>query len=467
MRDVTILGGGPVGVLLSVVLSDMGVSNIVIDRDETPYQLPRAIVMDDEIQRGFHDHGLGDWLLANTEPLQRGDFVGPDNEIVIGADIPPLGLQGVPPVVTHFQPDLDTMLRAEAQRRGAEVRWGRTAVDMIDNGSSVTTTLDDGEVVESRWYVGCDGASSWTRKKVGLKLEDLKFDQDWLVVDAELNEGAEVDLPVGVRQYCRTDRPFTYVQGVRRYRRWEFQIQEHEDAQRLNTDEGLWGLLDGMISPANSRLVRSAVYRFHAVVAPEMRQGNVFLAGDSAHQTPPFAGQGLNSGMRDAINLAWKLSFVKRGLATERILDTYTEERAPHVRSTIAHAVDMGRLIDQLGGRVSHGVDVESGYGGSRPSPHIESGIVAGDDPRVGHQFWFHPEVSARARDNGASFVVVARENIEIPESLRPFTAPVLVAPDAVQDAHAIVVRPDRYVAAVARSAGELADFAHAITARF
>jgi hypothetical protein len=171
--------------------------------------------------------------------------------------------------------------------------------------------------------------------------------------------------------------------------------------------------------------------------------------------------------MRDAINLAWKLSFVKRGLATERILDTYTEERAPHVRSTIAHAVDMGRLIDQLGGRVSHGVDVESGYGGSRPSPHIESGIVAGDDPRVGHQFWFHPEVSARARDNGASFVVVARENIEIPESLRPFTAPVLVAPDAVQDAHAIVVRPDRYVAAVARSAGELADFAHAITARF
>lgn len=467
MRDVTILGGGPVGTFLSVVLSDMGVTNTVIDRDLVPYQLPRAIVMDDEIQRAFHDHGLGEWLTANTEPLQRGDFVGPDGEVVIGADIPPMGLQGVPPVITHYQPELDTMLRAEAERRGADVRWGRTAVAMKDNGSSVTTTLDNGDVVESRWYVGCDGASSWTRKQVGIQLEDLKFDQEWLVVDAELNIGADVDLPVGVRQYCHKDRPFTFVQGVRRFRRWEFQVQENEDADLLNTDEGLWGLLDGMISPENSRLVRSAVYRFHAVVAPEMRRGNVFLAGDSAHQTPPFAGQGLNSGMRDALNLAWKFSFVKRGLASENILDTYTEERAPHVRSTIAHAVDMGRLIDQLGGRVSHGVDVESGYGGSRPSPHIESGVVAGDDPRVGHQFWYHPEVSLRVRENGASFVVVAQGNIELPASLKSIAAPVVVAPQAVQDAYAIVVRPDRYVAAVAASAGELAECAQALASKF
>ncbi len=456
MIDVTILGGGPVGSFLSVILSDMGVTNVVIDRDAVPYQLPRAIVMDDEIQRAFHDHHMGEWLQTHTEPLQRGDFVGPDNTVVIGADIPPLGLQGVPPVVTHYQPELDTMLRAEAEKRGASVRWGRTAVELSDNGTSVVTTLDNGENIESRWYVGCDGASSWTRKKVGLTLEDLRFDQEWLVVDAELHEGADVDLPVGVRQYCRPDRPFTFVQGVRRFRRWEFQIQQHEDAHALNTEEGLWSLLDGMISPDNARLVRSAVYRFHAVVAPELRQGNVFLAGDSAHQTPPFAGQGLNSGMRDALNLAWKFSFVKRGLASENILDTYTTERAPHVRSTIAHAVDMGRLIDQLGGRVSHGVDIESGYGGTRPSPFIEKGIVVGDDPRVGHQFWFHPEVSQAVRVNGASFAVVTSENIELSESLRALNAQVVVAPESVNGAHAVIVRPDRYVAAVATSATEL-----------
>ncbi len=460
MVDVTILGGGPVGCFLSVVLSDMGVSNVVIDRDLVPYRLPRAIVMDDEIQRAFHDHGMGDWLRAHTEPLGRGDFVGPDNEVVIGSDIPPLGLQGVPPVVTHYQPELDTMLRAEAERRGSTVLWGRTAVDMVDTGALVRTTLDDGRVVESRWYVGCDGASSWTRKKTGLRLEDLRFDQEWLVVDAELHEGASVDLPVGVRQYCHTDRPFTYVQGVRRFRRWEFQVQEHEDADALNTEEGLWGLLAGMISPENARLVRSAVYRFHAVVAPQMRTGNVFLAGDSAHQTPPFAGQGLNSGMRDALNLAWKMSFVVRGLATEGILDTYTQERVPHVRSTIAHAVDMGRLIDQLGGRVSHGVDIESGYGGSRPSPFLESGIVTGSDPRVGHQFWYHPDVSRALRADGASMSVVAATEIGVPDELLRVGARLVVAPDAVPGSYAVVVRPDRYVAAVASDADELADHA-------
>lgn len=456
MLDVTILGGGPVGCFLAVILSDMGVSNVVIDRDVAPYQLPRAIVMDDEIQRAFHDHGMGDWLQQNTEPLQRGDFVGPTNEVVIGADIPPLGLQGVPPVVTHYQPDLDTMLRAEAERRGSQVLWGRTAVDMVDSGSSVVTILDTGETVESRWYVACDGASSWTRKHIGLTLEDLRFDQEWLVVDAELHEGAVVDLPRGVRQYCHKDRPFTFVQGVRRYRRWEFQVQENEDARQLNTEEGLWSLLQGMISPDTARLVRSAVYRFHAVVAPNMQEGNVFLAGDSAHQTPPFAGQGLNSGMRDALNLAWKLSFIKRGLATEKILDTYTTERAPHVRSTIAHAVDMGRLIDQLGGRVSHGVDVESGYGGTRPSPHIEQGIVFGDDPRVGHQFWFHPHVSSAVRAQGASFAVVTQVPIELPDTLQRIGAQLVIAPESVQGAYAVVVRPDRYAAAVAHDANQL-----------
>lgn len=467
MLDVTILGGGPVGCFLAVILSDMGVSNVVIDRDETPYQLPRAIVMDDEIQRAFHDHDMGDWLLENTEPLTRGDFVGPTNEVIIGADIPPLGLQGVPPVVTHYQPELDTMLRAEAQRRGSIVKWGRVAVDMVDNGSSVVTTLDNGDTVESRWYVGCDGASSWTRKHVGLALDDLHFDQEWLVVDAELHENAIVDLPRGVRQYCHTDRPFTFVQGVRRFRRWEFQVQENEDAQQLNTDAGLWSLLEGMISPNTARLVRSAVYRFHAVVAPNMQKGNVFLAGDSAHQTPPFAGQGLNSGMRDALNLAWKMSFVVRGLAHDAILSTYTDERAPHVRSTIAHAVDMGRLIDQLGGRVSHGVDIESAYGGTRPSPHLESGIVTGTDPRVGHQFWYHPEVSKAVRVNGASFVVVVQENIDLPDELQSLGAQVVVAPESAQGAYAVVVRPDRYVAAVASSASDLRDIATTLSASF
>ena len=458
--DVVIIGGGPVGCLLSILLSDMGVTNAVIERDVSPYQLPRAIVMDDEIQRMFHDHGMGSWLEANTSRLEAADFVDGNGNHILGAEVPPMGLQGLPPVVVHYQPELDAMLRTQAKARGAQVHWGQVATSLHDNGHHCVVTLDDGTVYESRWVVGCDGASSWTRKQLALQLEDLEFDQPWLVVDIELHENAQVDLPVGVRQYCDAQRPATYVKGHRRYRRWEFQIQEDEDAQQLNTEDGLWSLLSPWVTRNDASIVRSAVYRFHAVVAPQLQKGNVFLAGDSAHQMPPFLGQGLNSGMRDAVNLAWKLAFVQRGLATEKILHTYTTERVPHVRSVVAHAADVGRLIDQLSGRVSHGINSDSGYGGARPAAHIESGLVYGNDERVGHQFWFHPDVSAAVVHNGASLVVVCAEAIDLPDELVRLDAHVVVAPSAVGDAYAIVVRPDRYVAAVVRDARELQKFA-------
>lgn len=458
--DVVILGGGPVGSLMAVLCNDAGLSNIVIDRDAQPYQLPRAIVMDDEAQRLLHDHGMGEWLMAHTTPLTAADFVDAQHNRVLGAEVPSMGLQGVPPVVCHYQPELDTMLRAEAERRGSTVRWGHTATALTHDADGVTLTLDSGETVSGRWLVGCDGASSWTRKTVGLTLTDLGFDQEWLVVDVELFPGRGESLPEGVRQYCDPVRPSTYVKGHAAYRRWEFQVQEHEDAAALNTEEGLWSLLQPWLSPDDARIVRSAVYRFHAVVAPEWRRGSVFLAGDSCHQMPPFMGQGLNSGMRDAMNLAWKLSFVKRGLANQTLLDTYTLERAEHVRHVVSHAADLGRLIDQLAGRVSHGISADSGYGGARPQPFLEHGFVWGSDPRVGHQFWYHPAVSRALRHDGVSCVVVAASAVELPAALAAIGAQLVVAPEAVGESFAVVIRPDRYVAAVASDSSELTAFA-------
>ena len=456
--DTVILGGGPVGCTLAFLLNDMGVSNAVIDRDLEPYGLPRAAVMDDEIQRVFHDHGLGDWLAGNTTALERADFVDQSGAVLIGTDMPPLGLQGVPPVVCHFQPDLDAMLRARARSGGSRTFWGRTAVDMADRGDRVETALDDGTTLTSRWFVGCDGASSWTRRHVGITLDDLRFDQEWLVVDVEVNEGSTVDLPLGVRQYCHADRPVTYVKCHDRYRRWEFQVQPDEDSAALNTPGGIWSLLEQWMTPRDGRLVRSAVYRFHAVVAPEMRRGNVFLAGDSAHQMPPFAGQGLNSGMRDAVNLSWKMSFVAHGLAGDAIFDTYGAERIPHVTSTVAHAVDLGRLIDQLAGRASHGVDIESGYGGKRPAPFLEAGVVVPSDPRVGHQFWWRPDVSAALRTDCTTFVVVTNGSVDLSGGAHGIPLANVVDPEATGGSFAVVVRPDRYVAAVAADEQELND---------
>jgi len=458
--DVVILGGGPVGCLLAILLNKMGVSNTLVERDMQPYQLPRAIVMDDEIQRILHDYGMGSWLEAHTSRLENADFVAADGSHILGQEVPALGLQGVPPVVVHFQPDLDAMLRYEAVQTGTIAHFGHTVTDMSDHGSHVMTTLDDGSVITSRWFVGCDGASSWTRKHVGLVLEDLRFDQPWLVVDVELFENSRAELPLGVRQYCDPARPSTYVKGHARNRRWEFQIQPGEDAQAMNTEAGLWALLAPWLTPADARIVRSALYRFHAVVAPELRSGNVFLAGDSAHQMPPFLGQGLNSGMRDAMNLAWRMGFVKRGVATDTLLDSYTTERVPHVRSVVGHAADVGRLIDQLAGRESEGIDTDSGYGGARPQPFIETGMVTGDDPRVGHQFWYHPLVSQAVVTNGGSFVLVSATTVELPAELEALGCQCVVAPEAVENVYAIVVRPDRYVAAVAQNSSELHEHA-------
>lgn len=454
--DVVILGGGPVGCLLAILLNKMGVTNTLIERDLQPYKLPRAIVMDDEIQRLLHDYGMGEWLVAHTSRLENADFVSADGSFILGQAVPEIGLQGVPPVVVHFQPDLDAMLRQEAINSGTTAFFGHTVANMIDHGTHVETTLDNESLVTSRWFVGCDGASSWTRKQVGLTLEDLQFDQQWLVVDVELNEDAPVELPVGVRQYCDPARPSTYVKGHAQNRRWEFQIQPGEDASAMNTEAGLWSLLTPWLTSEHARIVRSALYRFHAVVAPELRHGNVFLAGDSAHQMPPFLGQGLNSGMRDAMNLAWRMGFVQRGTASDKLLDSYTAERVPHVRSVVGHAADVGRLIDQLAGRESEGIDANSGYGGARPQPFIEAGMVTGNDARVGHQFWYHPLVSRAVVKNGGSFVLVSAASVELPEELQALGCQCVVAPETVDGAYAILVRPDRYVAAVAHDASEL-----------
>jgi 3-(3-hydroxy-phenyl)propionate hydroxylase len=465
--DVVILGGGPVGCLLSVLLGDAGVRSAVVERDAQPYSLPRAIVMDDEIQRVLRLHGMGGFLDDRTEPMAAADFVDADGATVIGLDIPATGLLGLPPVVVHYQPELDAMLRREVEARGADARWGRTVADVREDGDGVLTSLDDGSEIRSRWFVGCDGASSWTRKRFGLSLDDLQFDQDWVVVDVELHEDASVDLPRGVRQYCEPARPSTYVKGVRRFRRWEFQVQPGEVPADLATDEALWSLLSRWLTPRDARLVRSATYRFHAVVAPTMRAGRAFLAGDAAHQMPPFAGQGLNSGMRDAVNLAWKMGMVSSGCAGDALLDSYSVERVPHVRRTVASSVDMGRLIDQIAGHVSHGVGVDAGYGGDAQQPFLEDGLVVHGDPRAGRQFWHHVGVEQASVRRGGSFVVVAgSDDAAVPPSLGALPTELVVAPEAANGAFAVVVRPDLFVAGVAVDQGGLDAIGRAIASR-
>ena len=197
--------------------------------------------------------------------------------------------------------------------------------------------------VEGDWLWGCDGARSLTRKTLGIELEDLEFDQPWLVVDTMLKR--DVELPDVALQVCDPARPTTFIPSSGRHRRWEFMLMPGETAADLEHEETYWPLLESWVTRDDTEVIRAVVYSFHAVIAKEYRSGRAFILGDAAHQMPPFLGQGMCAGIRDAANLAWKLDLVRQGLADDSLLDTYYEERAPHVRAIIARAVQAGRII--------------------------------------------------------------------------------------------------------------------------
>ncbi len=462
--DVVVVGGGPVGVTTALLLAHRGFTVRVLEQATEIYDLPRAIVMDDEIQRVFQGIGLLDELLAITTPMQGAEFVTVDGERIVGAELPedapwPLGLH---PSVTYYQPELEAFLRRAAERAGVELQLGVT-VDAVDQDADRVAAHVGNERHEASWLVAADGASSRIRKALGLAFVDQGFDQDWLVLDVQLTRPVPT-LPHFVQQICDPARPTTYVVGHADYRRWEFQLQEGETRDEMVRDERVWELLQPWLTPDDADLIRSVVYRFHATVADAMRVGRVFLAGDAAHQMPPFLGQGLCSGVRDAANLAWKLRLVVDGLAGDNLLDTYSAERLAHAAGVVAHAVDTGRLIDELSGRATEQTALDAAYGGGRPFPILDCGMVYGDHPSVGRQVP-QPTIDGQRFDEllGDAFAIVvdhAATAVGVTEQWGPLAQVVVVAPGTMPmtlpPGGAVVVRPDRYVAAVAHDATEL-----------
>ena len=463
--DVIVVGGGPVGVMTALLLAQRDFSVRVLERAPEVYDLPRAIVMDDEIQRVFQNAGLLDGLRAITSPLRGAEFVRPDGERIVGAELPedadwPLGLH---PTVTYYQPELEAFLRDAAVRNGVDLRLG-VEVTSVDQDPNDVTVATDAGTMTARWLVAADGASSRIRKQLGLAFVDQGYDQDWLVLDVRLRREVP-SLPLLVQQVCDPVRPTTYVVGHADYRRWEFQLQPGETREEMVEPARVWELLDGWLTPDDADLIRAVVYRFHATVADEMRVGRIFIAGDAAHQMPPFLGQGLCSGIRDAANLAWKLRLVDDGRGGEALLDTYGAERMPHAAGVVEHAVDTGRLIDELSGRAPQQTGLDAAYGGSRPFPILRHGVLFGDHPSVGRQLP-QPTVDDRPLDEllGSWFAVVVDDTsaatgiqqrwgdlariVEVPAGTMPMSLP---------PGGAVIVRPDRYVAAVCHDATELA----------
>lgn len=371
VHDVAVVGLGPVGATLANLLALRGLSVVVLEREAAVYALPRAIHFDGECMRVFQAAGIAAGLEPSLFPSPGMRFVDARGGLLIDWSRP----QGTGPQAWNasyrfHQPQLEGTLRAALARRpNVDVRL-LTEVLSIDQGSVQgaparlnVARVDGGgaqaaSIVEARYVVGCDGARSLVRTCMGVSLDDLRSHERWLVVDLVLTR-ERPDLGDYSLQFCDPARPATYVRGVGMRRRWELMLKPEEDAAEMTRPERLWELLSPWVTPEDGYLERPAVYTFHSVVAQRWRQGRLLIAGDAAHQTPPFMGQGMCAGIRDASNLAWKLAEVVHGRAPDSLLDSYETERAPHVREFIETAVRLGQVIQATDVEEAHRRDAQ------------------------------------------------------------------------------------------------------------
>ncbi|KUM88393.1 3-(3-hydroxyphenyl)propionate hydroxylase [Streptomyces cellostaticus] len=347
--DVAIVGNGPIGAALSVLLAQRGLRVTVLERRPRPYLLPRATSFDGETARLLAATGIADRFGRITEPATGYQWRTAAGETLLDIAFSPTGRYGWPDANTMHQPALEELLAARAASLpGITLLRGHRVVDLTEHDERVTLTVETDDAaprtVVARWVVGCDGANSFVREHLGVPMTDLGFSYEWLLCDVELHEPREFT-PTNV-QICDPARPTTLVGSGPGHRRWEFMRLPGESSAELNKEETAWRLLKPFgVTPDTATLLRSTTYIFRAAWADQWRTGRVLLAGDAAHLMPPFAGQGMCSGIRDAANLAWKLDLTLRGLADASVLDTYAEERRQHVKESILSSVQLGRVI--------------------------------------------------------------------------------------------------------------------------
>jgi flavoprotein hydroxylase len=358
--DVLIAGAGPVGQVLALLLSQRGLRVTVVERWPQPYPLPRAVAMSHDVQRVLRQLGLGDELGGILESWgQDGQrFVVQDEA---GRTLAETGFtldseSGFANMSGFSQPELEQLLERRVQADPLiDQRRGFALDALVDDGYGVSATIRphtglesiaDGEPQTLRvaYVVGCDGANSTVRSLLGLEMTDLDFNRDWLVVDV-VPRAPVTWLPYAC-QRLGPARSTTLVPAGPGRRRWEFMILPSDDQDNVNTEENAWRLLKPWeVHPGNAELVRQARYTFRGRWATQWCVGRVVLAGDAAHQMPPFMGQGFNSGIRDVANLAWRLTMLVSGQGRGSLLDDYTAERSAQVAQIVQETVLIGHMF--------------------------------------------------------------------------------------------------------------------------
>ena len=352
---VIVIGAGPVGCTAALLLADQGVPVTLLERHSQPHPLPRAVHLDDEVARILYRAGVSEEFLARSRSCSGLRLLDADHRVMAEFRREhQIGMHGFPQANMFHQPDLEDLLFTRIGRhplisfhRGAEV----TAMDGTFGpltGGPVEVHAElapdgSGQTFTGRLVLGCDGANSTIRDLSGITMEDLGFTERWLVID--IRSEKLLDTWDGVEQICDPARAATFMQVTGHRYRWEFQLHDGEDEAGMITPDALGRLLEpwtGRRDLDGLEIIRSGSYTFRARLASRFQAGRVFLLGDAAHLTPPFIGQGLAAGLRDADNLAWKVAHVLAGQAGEDLLATYDTERRPHARAMIRKAIRVG-----------------------------------------------------------------------------------------------------------------------------
>jgi 2-polyprenyl-6-methoxyphenol hydroxylase-like FAD-dependent oxidoreductase/catechol 2,3-dioxygenase-like lactoylglutathione lyase family enzyme len=483
--DVVIVGYGPVGQTVAALLARHGHRVAVYERFADIYRLPRAVYFDDEIMQVWQDLGIT-WDLENDLlPVSTYNWFGADGEPILRMEVPSPAPSGWEPGYSFFQPNLECALDALVQRLPtATVQRGWAAEALVQADDHVALTLrrvrepepgvleetDETTTVRARYVIGCDGANSPVRGAAGIGFEDQGFAERWVVIDVLPDDVHALDSIPAPCQWCDPKRPHMHTRNGRRHRRFEFMLLAGEQAEDFTDEAHIWELLAPWTSPADGRIVRSAVYEFRGRLAGTMREGRALLAGDAAHTMPPFMGQGLCSGVRDAAALAWRLDLILRGLADDRLLDSYTDERRPQNEFIVSFSSEMGRVSCVLDETAARERDAMLRASDSPPAPGLPGlagGVRAADAPLAGELavqgVVRMGERSGRFNDLvGNGFVLLARRSPELPGEPATFLDWIgadVVALDELEDLdgrltgwldehglEAVLIRPDHYV---------------------
>jgi 3-(3-hydroxy-phenyl)propionate hydroxylase len=357
---VVIVGAGPTGLTAATLLARYGVECVVLERWESVFPQPRAVHLDDEVYRILGRLGLAEGFAAISWHCHGLRLLDPNLRLLAEfRRAPGIGRHGHPGANMFDQPELEQLLRAGLKDARTVTLRGNTEVTGIVQDATGPVRVDvtdrvtgERETIHADYVLGCDGANSLTRKAIGASMTDLRFDQRWLVVDIATT--ADLGEWEGVHQVCDPGRAATYMRiGKTRYR-WEFRLLPCENGDDFHDRDRLHRLIAPWtkdIPLGELEVVRAAEYTFRAQIADRWRDRRVFLLGDAAHLTPPFVGQGMGAGLRDAANLAWKLAGVLGGTLSEQALDTYQAEREPHARAMIRTAKLIGKAMTE-GGRL-------------------------------------------------------------------------------------------------------------------